>query len=76
MRDTKSKKTTRPNVEKLGRTPILLLRDPGEPGRVFARWFPATQSLARLAWELARLAGLAGWLELAGRLGRGAGPEA
>ena len=29
-----------------------------------------------LAWELARLAGLAGWLELAGRLGRGAGPEA
>ena len=29
-----------------------------------------------LAWELARLAGLVGWLELAGRLGRGAGPEA
>ena len=29
-----------------------------------------------LAWELARLAGLAGWPELGGRLGRGAGPEA
>ena len=29
-----------------------------------------------LVWELARLAGLAGWLELAGRLGRGAGLEA
>ena len=36
-------------------------------GRLRAGW---------LAWELARLAGLAGWLELAGRLGRGAGPEA